>query len=441
VAAPVAAPQFTAEDRSQVGETAADLLARMRRHGGGPDGSVTRLVYSPAWQAGMEELEEWFRGAGLQVRTDAVGSRFARLAGERTGVVLTGSHVDSVVSGGAFDGILGVVMAACAVRWLGREAGRPLRTIEVFANCEEESSRFACNFWGSRALSGKIPPEDLERLRDTDGVTIGEAMRACGLDPGRIDEARRDDLEAYIEPHIEQGPVLDEAGEDIAVVDGIVSLCGLDVSFEGVAGHAGAVPMSYRHDALGGAAEVVLGAERLALEQGGPAVATVGRMEVWPGGFNQVPGRARFSLDFRHPDDWVVDSMGAALRGLLERVAERRGLSLEVEQRVAQAGMRFDPYLCDLLEEASVSTGARWRRMHSSAGHDAQLIGKLCPAAMLFVPSENGHSHRPDEKTELRHIVTGIEILAQALFKVAYQEAEKPSPRDAREGEWGAGVA
>src|SRR2546421_1510595 len=287
---PEAIPRFSPDDRAEIGRAAGDLVTRMRRHGAGRDGSVTRLLYTPAWEAGMGELERWFDAAGLGVWPDAAGSRFARLAGSRPGVVLSGSHVDSVVSGGAFDGILGVVRAACAIRWPGRRLGSPVQTLEVFANCEEESSRFAGNFWGSRALSGRIDEDELDRLTDSDGVSIGDAMRSCGLDPTRVAEAHRDDLEAYIEPHIEQGPVLDKAGDDIAVVDRIVCIRGLTVVLTGAAGHAGTIPMSLRHDALAGAAEAVLGAERLAKEKGAAAVATVGSMEVWPGGFNQVPG-------------------------------------------------------------------------------------------------------------------------------------------------------
>jgi allantoate deiminase len=421
VKAPAVLPRFGPEERAEIEQWAGDLIAGLRRHGGGPDGSVTRLLYTPAWQSCMEELECWFEAAGLEVRTDAVGSRFGRLAGPGPGVVLSGSHVDSVSSGGAFDGILGVIMAACAVRWLGARFASPARSLEVFANCEEESSRFACNFWGSRALSGRIQPDELDRLEDHEGVKIADAMRACGLDPARIGEARRTDLAAYIEPHIEQGPVLDEAGDDVAVVDRIVCIRGLSVALEGVAGHAGTVPMSFRHDALAGAAEVVLGAEGVAREQGAPAVATVGSMEVWPGGFNQVPGLARFTLDFRHPEDTVVDEMEASLRRLLDEVAAARGLGSGVRPRLAQPGMRFDERLCGLLEEACVEAGVRWRRMPSAAGHDAQVIGKLCPAAMLFVPSKNGHSHRPDEETELSHVVQGIEVLARTLYRLGYQ--------------------
>ena len=417
---PEAIPRFSVDDRDEIGRAAGDLVTRMRRHGAGRDGSVTRLLYTPAWEAGMEELERWFDAAGLQVRTDAVGSRFARLAGSRPGVVLSGSHVDSVVSGGAFDGILGVIMAACAIRWLGTRLGSPVQTLEVFANCEEESSRFAGNFWGSRALSGRIDEDELDRLTDSDGVNIGDAMRSCGLDPTRVAEARRDDLEAYIEPHIEQGPVLDKAGDDIAVVDRIVCIRGLTVVLTGAAGHAGTIPISLRHDALAGAAEAVLGAERLAKETGAAAVATVGSMEVSPGGFNQVPGAARFTLDFRHPDDPVVDEMETALRRLLAEIAASRGLELHVEHRLGQPGMRFDERLCAVLEAACVDVGVRWRRMPSAAGHDAQLIGKLCPAAMLFVPSKNGHSHRPDEETDLSHIIKGVEVLVQTLFRLAY---------------------
>src|SRR5207237_7634644 len=224
----------------------------------------------------MAELERWFLEIGVEVRADVVGSRFGRLAGERPGVVMSGAHVDSVVSGGAYDGALGVIMAGCAVSWLATSHGRPVHTLEVFANCEEESSRFAGNLWGSRAMAGLIEPGEPGRLVDGEGVSMAEAMGACGLDPARIPEARRSDLVAYVEPHIEQGPVLEESGEVIGVVDRVVGVRGLHVSLRGVAGHAGTQPMSGRRDALVGAAEIVLGVERAALRRGAPTVGTVG---------------------------------------------------------------------------------------------------------------------------------------------------------------------
>src|SRR5437899_1470184 len=204
--------RFGASDRAQLASEAGRVIERLRRHGAVADGGVPRLVYSAEWRAAMAEIEQWLSESGLAVRADAVGSRFGRLQGDSPSVVLSGSHTDSVKQGGAYDGALGVVMAGCAVRWLAGNIGRPRRTLEVFANCEEESSRFASNFWGSRAIAGRIAPAEVEALTDEQGESIGDAMRGCGLDPGAILSARRKDLHAFVEPHIEQGPVLVGSG-------------------------------------------------------------------------------------------------------------------------------------------------------------------------------------------------------------------------------------
>lgn len=420
MAAPTVLTGFGAADARQLADEAAFMLERLRRHGGGPGGSVTRVLYDGPWRDAMAEIEEWLASAGLDVRVDPVGTRYGRLAGLREDVVLTGSHVDSVIGGGAYDGIAGVVMAGCAVRWLAASLGRPARTLEVFANCEEESSRFVTNFWGSRAIVGAIEPDETERLVDDAGVTIGDAMRACGLDPARIADARRTDLAAFVEPHIEQGPVLAQAGDVIGIVDRIVGVRVLQVRLTGAAGHAGTVPMSVRRDALAGGAEIVLGAERLAVETAGGAVATVGGVRAHPGGFNQVPGAATLTIDFRHPDEAALDGMEVALRGLVERVAAARSLEARIERRLRQGATRFDEVICEHLETACRESGLSWRRMPSHAGHDAMLIGGLCPAGMLFVPSQGGHSHRPDELTEPEHIGAGIEVLVRTLFRLAY---------------------
>src|SRR5207245_992106 len=202
-----------------------------RRHGAVADGGVTRLVYSAEWRAAMAEIEQWLSESGLAVRADAVGSRFGRLQVDSPSVVLSGSHTDSVNQGGAYDGALGVVMAGCAIRWLAGNIGRPRRTLEVFANCEEESSRFASNFWGSRAIAGRIAPAEVEALTDEQGESIGDAMRGCGLDPGAILSARRKDLHAFVEHHIEQGPVLVESGDEIGIVDQVPGEAAFTVDF------------------------------------------------------------------------------------------------------------------------------------------------------------------------------------------------------------------
>jgi allantoate deiminase len=413
--------RFGASDRAQLAAEAGRVIDRLRRHGADPDGGVTRFVYSPEWLAAMADIEQWFSESGLAVRHDAVGSRFGLLQGESPTVVLCGSHTDSVKQGGAYDGVLGVVMAGCAIGWLSRNMGKPHRTLEVFANCEEESSRFGCNFWGSRAITGRIAPGETEMLTDEQGETIGNAMRACGLEPEAIPHARRKDLFAYVEPHIEQGPVLVESSHEIGVVDRVVGVRVISVTLDGVSGHAGTVPMARRHDALAGAAEIMVRAERLAQSMGAPAVATVGSIAARPGGFNQVPGEAAFTVDFRHPDDQVLAGFDQELRKLIREVGGRRGLGVHVGQVVSQAGIQFDEEICSALEVSCREAEARWRRMPSHAGHDAQVIGMICPAAMLFVPSQGGHSHRPDERTELEHIGCGIEVLVRTLFRLAYQ--------------------
>jgi allantoate deiminase len=251
-------------------------------------------------------------------------------------------------------------------------------------------------------------------------------MRQCGLEPGRVGDARRVDLAAYVEPHIEQGPVLAEAGDEVGVVERIVGIRVLTVALSGVAGHAGTIPMTSRHDALAGAAEIVAAAERLVRERGAPAVVTVGSLDVRPGGFNQVPGEARFTIDVRHPDEGVLDDLEDRLRTLIEEVAAARGLGVQLGQRVRQAGIAFDAGICAALVDSCAEAGVRHRRMPSHAGHDAQLIGTLCPAAMLFVPSQGGHSHRPDELTLAEHIGAGIEVLTRTLHRLAYPWGDSP---------------
>ena len=422
--APRARPRLTDADRSDLARAATKMLTALRVHGGGQDGSVTRLVYTDEWQAAMAEIEGWLARAGLHLSVDAVGSRFGRLTGDAGGVVLAGSHVDSVKRGGAYDGALGVVLATCAVSWLHEACGRPARTLEVWAGCEEESSRFPGNFWGTRALLGLIAPDEVERRRDPEGVAIGDAMRACGLDPREIAGAARSDISSFLESHIEQGPVLEGGGLDIGVVDSVVGVRQLEMTLTGNTGHAGTTPMDARRDALVAASEIALGVKATALDIGGGAVATVGCVEVEPGGANQVPGRVRMSIDFRHSDDAVLDGMQDRLLTGAREAAERNSVGFSSDVRLSQTPADFDPRLRDVIQRACESVGCGWTRMRSGAGHDAQVFAKHLPAAMFFVPSRGGASHRPDEYTETRHIVTGIEVLIWTLFELGYDGAE-----------------
>ena len=415
-----AKPRLTDADRVDLERSAADMLEALRVHGAGEGGSVTRLVYTDQWQGAMAEVEGWFSSAGLQLSVDAVGNRFGRLPGDAAGGLLSGSHVDSVKRGGAYDGALGVVLATCAVRWLHEACGRPVRTLEVLAGCEEESSRFPGDFWATRAILGLISPDEPERRRDPDGVTIRDAMRSCGLDSQEITSAARTDIAAFVEPHIEQGPILEARGFDIGVIDTVVGIRQLELSLIGKAGHAGTTPMEARQDPLLAAAEIALDARSVALDAGEGAVATVGCVEVEPGGANQVPGKVRMTIDFRHSEDSTLDEMQDRLLTGARSTADRNSVELKSDIRLSQKPADFDPRLRGVLRQACESVGCGWTNMRSGAGHDAQVMAKYMPAAMFFVPSQGGVSHRPDEFTDIKHVVTGIEVLIWTLFELGY---------------------
>lgn len=396
------------------------MIEQLRRHGGGSDGSVTRPAYSPEWEAAMQQIEEWFADGGLKARVDAVGSRLGRLEGEDSEVVMSGSHVDSVRRGGAYDGALGVVMATLAVGWLATECGRPARSLEVLANCEEESSRWPGNFWGARAIMGQIDKDEPDQLRDVSSVTIGEAMRACGLDPSRIPEARRSDIGAFVEAHIEQGSRLETSGMTIGVVERVVGVRQMGLRLVGSPGHAGTIPMDHRRDALVAAAEVITSVRDTAVGVGDGAVATVGAVEALPGGTNQIAEEVRVSIDFRHSDDSILDEMERTLKAGGQTAARRHSVAVFDEIWLSQPPIDFDPAVREVIEQACEASGCKWTRLASGAGHDAQVIAKGFPAGMLFVPSKGGHSHRPDEATDLSDIVAGTEVLIRSLHHMAY---------------------
>src|SRR5581483_9262234 len=282
------------------------------------------------WTAAQDQVAGWLEDAGLEVRRDAVGSVWGRLAGSEGGpVVATGSHIDSQAPGGRYDGALGVIAGIVALRSLREQFGTPRRTLEAVSLCEEEASRFhATNFWGSRAIVGAIGPDEPDRIRDRDGVSIGEAMRGVGLDPGRIAGARRDDIDTWIELHIEQGPILEDEGLQVGVVDAITAIRHYVVELRGRYDHAGARPMAGRLDPTAGFAEIATAVIGVALESGPPAVTTIGRIEVEPNLPSAVPDVVRFTLDSRHPDQAAVDAQHARQEQLMREIAERRGLQI-----------------------------------------------------------------------------------------------------------------
>src|SRR3954451_349966 len=267
-------------DRALVASRIEDL-SRIGRVG---ETGVTRTVYSPEWVAANNLLERWMIGAGLAVRRDAVGNLWGTLAGtDRGAAIVSGSHVDSQAPGGKYDGALGIIAALTAVEAMNEAYGAPRQTVEVVSLCEEEGSRFSsASFWGSRAILGLIKPEDVESTRGYVDESIGDAMRAIGLDPDLIPTAKRDDIDTFIELHIEQGPILEAAELPVGIVTAITGYRHYVVEISGQANHAGALPMAMRKDQMALAAQLITEVRANAIEMVAPAVTTVGRIQVQP---------------------------------------------------------------------------------------------------------------------------------------------------------------
>lgn len=342
-------------------------------------------------------IRSWMESLGMSVSVDAAGNLRGYYAGVDPNAprLVIGSHLDTIPCAGAFDGVLGVVLGIALVEGLN---GRRLSfAIEIAGFSEEEGVRFGVPFIGSRALIGSVDTALLEK-KDARGYTLSQAIRDFGLDPSRMAEASlKDPVLGYLEFHIEQGPVLDELRLPLAVVEAIVGQTQARVSFRGRANHAGTTPMRLRHDPVAAAAEWILAVEREALATPG-LVATVGRVEAFPGASNVIAGEARASLDVRHASDAHRISGFDRIMAAANEIAERRGLKFECSATQDQQTVACDPNLVVAMEKAVVRAGLHVQRMTSGAGHDAMILAQKVPVAMLFLRSPGGVSHHPDER-------------------------------------------
>jgi allantoate deiminase len=397
-------------------------LLDLARHGAYGETGVWRTAYSPEWVAAQDQVAYWFAEGGLEVRRDAVGNVWGRLAGDHDRpAIASGSHIDSQAPGGRYDGALGVIAALVALRKLRERFGQPRRTIEAVSLCEEEASRFhATNFWGSRAITGSIRPDEPDRILDADGTSIADAMRVVGLDPRRIPEAARNDIETWIELHIEQGPVLEAAGLPVGVVDAITSIRHYVVQLVGRSDHAGARPMQGRLDPMAGFAEIVTAVIGVALKAGPPAVTTVGRIQVEPNLPSAVPDSVTFTVDSRHPDPHALKHQHARQEQLMREIAERRNLEISWQIPLDLAPRLCDPEIVTALERAGREQDVPLMRMHSGAGHDTQNMARIAKVAMVFARSKDGRSHTPAEFTTLDDAVAATRVLAATLHELAY---------------------
>ena len=389
-------------------------LDELARIGAGPAGSVTRVAWSPDLFAAYHWIADRLRDLGLEAEIDPAGNLIGRWQAGTGKAVLVGSHLDTVPSGGRLDGVLGVVAAVHAVARLKQEGYEPARPLWIAAFMDEEGTRFNTALFGSRAFVG----EDVSTLgerSDSAGVTLRHAMAAAGFDlDGATEACRIGEIDSYLELHIEQGPVLEAEELQLGIVTSIVGLRGYRVQLTGEANHAGTTPMRLRRDALAGAARVTLALRDEARHREG-MTANVGRIRVEPGGANVVPGLADFTIDVRSASTAELRELEALVERTVATIAAEEGLSAELEQTFALEPLELDPSLIAVLERAAAGEGAAARRMPSGAGHDAMVIGRHVPAAMLFVPSHGGVSHSPDEDSRPEHIELGMRVLAAAL--------------------------
>jgi allantoate deiminase len=390
-----------------VSSLAADLEEAARI--GADDGGVSRFAWTPELARANEWLVGRLQELGLETEIDAAGNVFGRWEGGEGTAVLVGSHLDTVPRGGRYDGALGVGAALEVVRTLKREGISLRRPLWIVSFNDEEGSRFQTGMLGSRAFIGDLDPEDWRRRG------VADAMTAGGFDFERLGEAKAvDRVGAYLELHIEQGPVLEQEGLDLGIVSGIAGLLGFRVRLSGEANHAGTTPMASRRDALAGAARIVLELRDEARSRG-DMTANVGILTVAPGGFNVIPGTAEFTIDARAGDADTFARAEKFVRDTLERVAAEEQLELEVTKTHRKPPTPLDPELQELLAQGAAAEGATARSMPSGAGHDAMVLAKHVPAAMLFVPSRAGISHSPDEYTSPEQCELGVRVLARAV--------------------------
>jgi allantoate deiminase len=398
---------------SSLGARAFERLEALRAYTDEP-GKITRLYLSPSHIKSIDFIIEEMRKAGCDsVHVDALGTVVGRYEGKEKGqpALLIGSHIDTVVDGGAYDGALGVIAGIGVVEALHQNNERLDFAIEILGFGDEENVRFPANLTSSRALAGTLPDSALD-ARDEKGISIREALSANGFDPTQMKSLKRDprSVIGYVEIHIEQGPVLEAENLPVGVVTAINGATRWALTVKGEPGHAGTVPMAMRHDALTAAAEMALAIERIGRTHES-VVATVGRFQAYPGAVNVIPGEVRFSLDTRAPDDSLREKITAVIETECKAIAARRHVTLRIEPlssaKATPMAQNFITGLSDAIGRRQISP----RLLPSGAGHDAMAMAELCPAGMMFVRCKGGISHSPLESMTEDDCDTAIDAL------------------------------
>jgi len=386
------------------------------------DGSCCRLALTEADKAGRDQVVAWMDELGLDVRVDRVGNIIGIRAGrEELPPVMTGSHIDTVATGGRFDGCLGVLAGLEAIRTLneGQVTTRRPLAVAVFTN--EEGARFQPDMLGSLVYAGGMTADEALDQRGIDGSRFGDELCRIGyggaLEPGAIRP------HAFVELHIEQGPILDLEGGSLGVVKDLQGISWQEITLTGVPNHAGTTPMRLRHDAGYGAARIACFVRDLAYNIGESQVGTVGALRLGPNLINVIPGEASLTVDLRNTDEARLKEAEDHLSAFIHELVQQEGLEVVVRRLARFEPVTFDPGIVQVIEEAAGSLGRSIRSMTSGAGQDAQMMARLCPTAMIFVPSVGGISHNPAEFTKPEHVALGADVLLRALVALADQPA------------------
>ncbi|WP_100397899.1 Zn-dependent hydrolase [Bacillus sp. FJAT-44742] len=404
-------------------EVLASRLSEMAQIGGLPNRGISRYVYTEEEKEAKELFKSWLEDIGGLVREDSVGNIIARFEGENPemSVVMTGSHLDTVPDGGAFDGALGCISSLMAVEALRNSEKKHIRPIEIVVFADEEGTRFGSGLLGSRAMIGEVSKEELHQVKDNRGITIYEAMEDMGFMPAKVEESKypENSIHAFIELHIEQGKQLEYNQEKIGIVNGIAGPSWQTVTFYGETDHAGNTPMNLRKDTVAAAGELITEIEKVPAAVSDSAVATVGKVHVLPNGSNVISGETELTIDIRDIKEEARNEVIARVKSTAEDIAENRQLEMEWKTLLTLPPVPLSKNIQRITEEAAQRHGLAYRVLPSGAGHDAMNIGKKVSAGMIFVPSKAGKSHSPEEFTNLSDCLDGIAVLKDTIEYLA----------------------
>lgn len=386
------------------------------------EGGLTRFSLTKEDKMARDYLKGELEKLNLEIYEDPAGTLFGRKQGsdKNAKTILIGSHFDSVKNGGNFDGPAGVVMALEIMRTLDENNVSLKNSLEFVAMIEEEGGRFGSGVFGSRAMVGLVDYEQLEKNKDKDGISMAEAFRDFGFDPSKIKEAKKDkeEIKAFIELHIEQGPILEKESKDIGIVEFIVGINEFRVTISGKADHAGTTPMDMRSDAVLAASKVISKTGEYAMAENNGTVVTVGVLEVKPGAANIVAKEAVFTVDIRSKSKESIESVKAKIIKDLEKITKETATSFEISEMLNASPVEMNPSIVEMFKKSAEEIGFSYKMMLSGAGHDAMIMSQITDVGLIFVPSKDGKSHSKDEWTDYDQLQKGIELVYDTIVKL-----------------------